>query len=163
MTGTSTTGTSTKHARFTVERRFDAAPDRVFAAWADPAAKQRWFGDADGWEDVTHSLDFRVGGSERSTARQPGGPMHVNETVFLNIVPQRRIIFAYSMAMDDKPISASLATVEFLAEEGGTRLVYTEQGAFLDGLDDVSLREGGWAWLLGQLAKELGEPAGAAA
>jgi len=30
------------HASFVIERVFDAAP--VFAAFADPAAKARWFG-----------------------------------------------------------------------------------------------------------------------
>jgi uncharacterized protein YndB with AHSA1/START domain len=27
---------STEHATFTIERTYDAAPERVFAAWADP-------------------------------------------------------------------------------------------------------------------------------
>lgn len=32
------------HAGFVIERVFDAAPAQVFAAFADPAAKARWFG-----------------------------------------------------------------------------------------------------------------------
>jgi len=38
---------NTVHASFTIERRFAASPDRVFAAWAGKAAKARWFGT--GW------------------------------------------------------------------------------------------------------------------
>ncbi len=34
---------SVTHATFVVERLYDASPARVFAAWADPAAKRRWF------------------------------------------------------------------------------------------------------------------------
>ncbi|MGF1628788.1 MAG: SRPBCC family protein [Kiloniellaceae bacterium] len=151
------TETSVEHATFKVERRFDATPAQVFAAWAQPAVKRRWFGDADGWEDVEHKLDFRVGGSEFSAARQPGGPLHVNDTVFLNIVPERRIAFAYTMRLDDNPISASLATVEIRPDGRGTRLTYTEQAAFFDGGDNVGLRESGWTWLLGQLEKALAE------
>jgi uncharacterized protein YndB with AHSA1/START domain len=146
---------SLEHASFALERRLDAAPARVFAAWAGPAVKRLWFGDADGWEDVGHSLDFRVGGREFSSARQPGGPLHVNDTVFLNIVPERRIVFAYTMRLDDKPISASLATVEIRPDGKGTRLVYTEQAAFFEGLDGVAMRESGWTWLLDQLEKAL--------
>ena len=146
---------SVEHASFAIERRLDAAPARVFAAWAEPAVKRLWFGDADGWEDVEHRLDFRVGGREFATGRQPGGPLHVNDTVFLHIVPERRIVFAYTMLLDDKPISASLATVEIRPDGKGTRLVYTEQAAFLDGLDGAATREGGWTWLLDQLEKIL--------
>jgi uncharacterized protein YndB with AHSA1/START domain len=149
------TNASIEHAGFTLERHLDAAPAEVFAAWAEPSVKRRWFGDADGWEDVVHNLDFRVGGSEFSSARQPGGPLHVNETVFLNIVPQRRIVLAYTMRLDDKPISASLTTVALLPDGGGTRLVYTEQAAFFDGLDGVEQRRSGWSWLLGELEKAV--------
>ena len=148
---------SAEHATFAVERRFDATPAEVFAAWSQPAVKQRWFGDADGWEDVEHKLDFRFGGREYSTGRQPGGPLHVNDTVFLNIVADRRIVFAYTMRLDEKPISASLATMEVRPDGKGARLIYTEQAAFFDGGDNVGQRESGWNWLLGQLEKVLGE------
>jgi uncharacterized protein YndB with AHSA1/START domain len=67
----------------------------------------------------------------------PGnGPETRNETVYLDIVPDRRIVMAYTMAFDGKNISASLGTVEFEAIGAGTRLIYTEQGAFFDGLTD---------------------------
>jgi uncharacterized protein YndB with AHSA1/START domain len=29
------------HSTFSIERRYQATPTRVFAAWADPAAKAR--------------------------------------------------------------------------------------------------------------------------
>jgi hypothetical protein len=34
---------SVTHDTFVVERSYPASPARVFAAWADPAAKARWF------------------------------------------------------------------------------------------------------------------------
>jgi hypothetical protein len=40
------------------------------------------------------------------------------------------------MSLDQTLISVSLATVELKAEATGTRLVVTEQGAWLDGYDD---------------------------
>ena len=55
------------HATFSLERSYPAPPARVFAAWADPAAKARWFAGGSG---SGHQLDFRVGG--REVAR--GGP-----------------------------------------------------------------------------------------
>jgi uncharacterized protein YndB with AHSA1/START domain len=53
------------HSTFSLERAYDVPPDAVFAAWADPVTKGRWF--AGGAE--THQLDFRVGGREVTRAR----------------------------------------------------------------------------------------------
>ena len=60
-----------QHASFTIERRFTQAPARVFAAWADPEAKVKWFaGTAGKWKPLVREMDFRVGGRERGTAAQ---------------------------------------------------------------------------------------------
>lgn len=59
------------------------------------------------------------------------------------------------MHLDKRRISVSLATVEFKPEGAGTRLVLTEQGAFLDGYDDAGSRERGRAALLDNLDAAL--------
>ncbi len=38
------TATTVLHSTFTIERTYGVAPAEVFAAWADPRAKARWFG-----------------------------------------------------------------------------------------------------------------------
>ncbi len=53
---------SVTHATFVVERIYDASPARVFAAWADPEVKTRWFGNPDEGTSE-YDLDFRVGGA----------------------------------------------------------------------------------------------------
>jgi len=45
--------------------------------------------------------------------------------------------------------------VEFQPQGAGTRLVYTEQGAFLDGYDTSAEREHGTGELLDALGAEL--------
>src|SRR5262249_58571865 len=52
------------HATFTIERDYGVAPARVFKAWADPAAKARWFVGPEGWTLIERSHDFRIGGRE---------------------------------------------------------------------------------------------------
>jgi len=154
MTG-QTADRSVAHATFTIERRYAAAPARVFKAFEDPAQKRRWFVEGEGWEIESFEMDFRVGGFERSSFRFQGGPLVTNETIYQDIVPEKRIIVAYRMTVGGNPISASLATMQFEPDGKGTRLVFTEQDAFLDGYDDVGQREEGCRELLEALAKEL--------
>jgi hypothetical protein len=59
------------------------------------------------------------------------------------------------MHMDGRRISVSLASVELAPEGDGTRLTLTEHGAFLDGLDDPSTRQGGTGSLLDALGEQL--------
>ena len=143
------------HASFKIERTYGAAPDRIFAAWAEPAAKRHWFAEGDGFTEVAHALDFRVGGTETCSGREPKGRMFANESVYHDIVDNERIIFSYRMAIDGAPISVSLATVTFAPRDGGTRLIFTEQSVFLEGGDGPDMRQGGWTWLLDRLGQAL--------
>jgi uncharacterized protein YndB with AHSA1/START domain len=146
---------SVTHATFSIERTYDSPPAKVFNAFADPAIKRRWFAEGEGWEVEEFNVDFKVGGYERSRFRFRGGaPIH-NHTTYHDIVPNERIIIAYTMTIGENRISASLATFEFKPDGAGTRLVCTEQGAFLDGLDSVGPREAGWRDLLAALGRAL--------
>jgi Activator of Hsp90 ATPase homolog 1-like protein len=60
-----------------------------------------------------------------------------------DIVPDQRIVYSYEMYSGDDRMSVSLATVEIVPGEDGTRLTYTEQAAFLDGIDKPEGREEG--------------------
>jgi hypothetical protein len=61
--------------------------------------------------------------------------------------------------LDHRLVSVSLTTIEFLAEGDGTRLVFTEHGAFFDRLEDAAEREHGTGKLLDALERFLaGEP-----
>jgi uncharacterized protein YndB with AHSA1/START domain len=152
---------SVTHATFAVERSYDAPPARVFAAWADPAAKARWFASPEEWGPDEFELEFRVGGREVGRGGPKGGPVHLYEARYQDIVANQRIVYSYSMYLDQALISVSLATVELRPEGAGTRLVVTEQGAYLDGYDDAGQRERGTAELLDALGAELRrEPAG---
>lgn len=149
------TPSTVEHAAFTIARRYDAPPARVFQAYADPAIKRRWFAEGEGFVVDEYKLDFRAGGRETCAFRYGDGPPMSFESTILDIVPDRRIIFAYAMTIGGQRISASQATVELQPDGEGTRVTFTEQAAFLDGLDQADQREAGSVELLEALAKEL--------
>jgi hypothetical protein len=59
------------------------------------------------------------------------------------------------MHLDQRRISVSLTTIELFAVAGGTRLVFTEQGVFLDDYDDIAGREEGTRIGLDNLERQL--------
>ena len=104
---------SVTHATFVIERTYDAAPARVFNAFADPVAKARWFEGPDEWITLERGLDFRVGGREVNRGGPPGGLSTCSRRCYHDIVPNERIITTYEMYMDETRSSVSIATVEF--------------------------------------------------
>jgi len=150
------------HTTFTVERTYTAPPARVFAAWSDLATKKRWYAEGDrGWQLLEFRMDFRVGGHDVLHGRMPDGREIRNESVYQDIVPDRRIIFASSMSFGGQRIAVSLGTVEIAAAGDGSTLTYTDHNLLLDGAD-AFLSEGkpgalktGWTTLLERLDKDL--------
>jgi len=132
---------STHPATFVIERYFAASPAEVFAAWAAPHVKALWFVGSDEREKSDHKLDFRVGGRESVSGGPPGGPVHVFNAVYQDIVPNERIVYTYDTHLDKWRISVSLATVELKLAKSGTRMIFTEQAVFLDGIDSPAARE----------------------
>jgi len=150
------TNRSVLHATFTLERTYPATQSRVFAAWADPVAKARWFAGP----NAEHELDFRIGGREMVHREgHDGDPALTFESVYQDILPDERIVYTSTLFADHRPTTVSLTTVEFRAAGGGTQLVLTEQDAFLDGQEQPAWREKGTSTWLDGLATELQTPA----
>lgn len=139
---------SVKHDTFSMERNYNVLPVRVFAAWADPAIKANWFPKSD-------EFDFRVGGREIVRGAPPEGPIYTSVATYQEIVPDQRIVYTISIDMGETRISVSVTTVEFKAEGAGTKLIYTEQCAFLDGLDSLEDHMHGAKEFLDSLDAEL--------
>jgi uncharacterized protein YndB with AHSA1/START domain len=150
------------HSTFVVERSFSKPPEPVFAAFADGAKARRWYAEGEGHELEEFTSDFRVGGTQ--TLRYTLGPgtpvagMKIkNQARYQEIQPNRRIVMATTMDLEDKRILASQVTIELLANGGGTDLILTNQGAFLEGGLTPEMLEAGWRGLLEKLSGELGK------
>jgi uncharacterized protein YndB with AHSA1/START domain len=143
---------------FRIERTYPASPMHVFAAFSNSDAKARWMsGEHEPSADVvnTAEFDFRVGGHERFEFAEEDGRAMSYDARYYDIVPDRRIVYSYEMYADGDRISVSVATIEFLRDAAGTNLSWTEQGVYLDGLDQPELREGGTSWMLDNLTEHL--------
>jgi uncharacterized protein YndB with AHSA1/START domain len=139
------------HSTFSIERTYEAPAARVFAAWAEPGTKAAWFAGA----DHEHQLDFRIGGHEMARGRNPEGGLMTFASVYHDIVAEVRIVFSSTLSVDETVATVSITAVEFLDAGGATRLLLTEQGTFLDGLEQPSWREEGTAQQLDALGRQL--------
>jgi uncharacterized protein YndB with AHSA1/START domain len=146
---------SVVHAMFTLERTYDASPSRVFRALSDRAAKARWFEGGAGYTLLERDMDVRPGGREHVKGRWDSGMVSTFDATYYDVVPDKRLVYAYEMHLNEQKISVSLATMELHEAGSGTRLVVTEQGAFLDGYDDAGSREKGTGFLLDRLGASL--------
>jgi uncharacterized protein YndB with AHSA1/START domain len=155
------TDRSVIHDTFSIERTYPAGPSRVFAAFASAEAKAAW-GETGGLEPAEGQagiaeFDFRPGGRERF-GHKFQGTTYRYDALYYDIVPDQRIVYSYEMYADDARISVTVATIEFAKSGDGTALTWTEQGAYLDGIDGPqapALREGGTTEMLDGLTRFL--------
>jgi uncharacterized protein YndB with AHSA1/START domain len=152
----SSSARSIKHGTFVIERKFDHDPAFVYRAWTQPDAKARWFnGPHDKWKEQVREMDVRPGGRERLIGKFADGSESRFEATYFDVVSDRRLVYAYDMYFKGNKLSVSLATVEFVKASAGTKLIVTENGAFLDGYDDAGSRERGTLALIDNLARAL--------
>jgi uncharacterized protein YndB with AHSA1/START domain len=149
-------GFEVAHASFNIERIYPQSPAKVFRAFQDPQVKRLWFAEGEGFEVHDYTMDFRIGGNEVTHFRfGESGPEMSFVSHYHDIVENRRIVYSYHMTVAGNPLSASLSTIELIAEGKGTRLIFTEQDAFFGGQDSVKSREEGTRELLEKLGEAL--------
>ena len=142
---------SETHGTFVIERTYAAPIAAVWCAVTDTEARQHWFGGGPEFEVREQSHDFRIGGRAVEDGRWRDGPRSRFESVYVEILDGRRVVFTYDMWVDDRHMSTSLTTITLEREGDGTRMTYTEQAVHLDGLDTVEGREEGTRGLLDAL------------
>src|SRR5687768_893879 len=99
-------------------RTFRAAPEALFAAFADPERLARWWGPA-GATSVFHEFDLPPGGRWRLTMRMPDGQGFAMSKTFVEVERPRRVVVRHEQAGHDFTLA-----MEYEAVPGGTRLTW---------------------------------------
>ena len=153
----SKTKTFTRGRELVLERVIDAPPEKLFKAWTDPEVMKQWFVPKP-WTLSRVETDVRPGGSSLIVMRSPEGQEFPNKGVYLEVVPNKRLVFtdAYTGAWEpsDKPFMTVTVTFDDL---GGGRTKYTAvckhwNDADRDAHEKMGFH-GGWAMCAEQLAE----------
>ena len=104
-------------------RIINAPRHQVYRAWTDPVLLKKWFAPAPFTVPVAE-LDVRAGGGSFIVMRDPHGTDYPNRGVYLEVVPNQRLVFtdAYTTAWEpaEKPFFTGVLTFEE-AGEGKTK------------------------------------------
>lgn len=136
-----------------IRRIINAPPDRVYAAWTDPAELQRWFGPEE-VRTIKIAADVRVGGKYRwDLVKKDGEEMSVFGE-YRELVPEKKIVFTWKWDDDDVWENRnSLVTVELSNREAGTELLLKHEQ--LPSEESRDRHNEGWNSVLDRLEKFL--------
>src|SRR5436190_23277227 len=88
---TPSTSQTAKPKNLTIERAFNATPERLWGFWTDPKKYAKWLNPAP-IDLVIHEFDVRVGGKIRFDMPQPDGNQNPQTGVFHKLDPYNEIV-----------------------------------------------------------------------
>jgi uncharacterized protein YndB with AHSA1/START domain len=106
-----------------LERTVDVKPELVWAAWTKPELLKQWFCPKP-WSVSDCELDVRPGGICRTVMRSPEGQEFPNVGCYLEVVPNRKLVFTDALLPGYRPAEKSFMTAIVLMEPhgaGGTK------------------------------------------
>jgi uncharacterized protein YndB with AHSA1/START domain len=130
----------------TINRRFNAPPEKVYAAWTRAENLMQWFGPAAA-AMKNAAVDVRVGGAFSAGFTTPDGERHDVGGVYKEVVPNRKLVFTW--AWRTTPERESLVTLTFKPDGEGTMFTLLHEQFF-----DRAARDGherGWTGTMDKL------------
>ena len=132
-----------------ITRRLAASPERVYAAWTDPALVSRWLFAGPHSQRHAADLDVRVGGRWTITDRRAG----VDYTAtgeYLEVEPPHRLVFSFGMPQFSPELARVI--VEIAADGDGAVMTLTQEDLRPE---EVRPTERGWSKMFEGLAQLL--------
>jgi uncharacterized protein YndB with AHSA1/START domain len=137
-----------------LERVIDVPPELVWAAWTKPEHIKKWLTPAP-WTTVDCEIDLRPGGMFRSVMRSPEGQDFPNMGCFLEVVPNRRLVWTDALLPGYRPSDNPFMTAVIDIEPQGKGTRYTATAIHRDEAarkkhEEMGFHEG-WGKALDQL------------
>ncbi|MDH6593882.1 uncharacterized protein YndB with AHSA1/START domain [Variovorax sp. TBS-050B] len=142
---------ATERPSLTLRRHYPVAAEKVWRAWTEPQALKAWFGPEEIVEVPIAEVDLRVGGRFRVRMHAADGETHEVGGTYLEIVPNRKLVFSW--AWRSTPERESRVTVRVEPDGSGCELVLLHEQFF-----DEAAREGhrhGWTGAIDKLGRWL--------
>ena len=135
-------------------RIIDAPRERVFAAWTQPDLLKQWFAPKP-WTTTVAELDVRPGGASFVILRDPDGNEYPNHGVYLEVVPNEKLVFTDAYTEAWQPSDKPFMTVVLTFEDEGGKTRYTARARHWT-VEDRKAHEQmgfheGWGMVAGQM------------
>ncbi|MEZ4223560.1 MAG: SRPBCC family protein [Polyangiaceae bacterium] len=86
-----------------LERVVDVPPELVWKAWTEPEHLKQWFTPKP-WQTVDCEIELRPGGIFKTVMRSPEGDEFPNAGCYLEVVPNRRLVWTGALERDYRPV-----------------------------------------------------------
>jgi uncharacterized protein YndB with AHSA1/START domain len=105
-------------------RVINAPREKVYRAWTEPELLKQWFAPAP-WTTPVAETDVRPGGSNLIVMRGPDGHEFPNRGVYLEVVPNARLVMTDAYTTAWEPSTKPFMTVILTFEDEGGKTKYT--------------------------------------
>jgi uncharacterized protein YndB with AHSA1/START domain len=157
MTFTAEPATTLAERELVLTRLIDAPREKLYRCWTEPELLKQWFAPAPLTTPVAE-LDVRAGGENLIVMRLPDGQEMPNRGVYLEVVPNRKLVFtdAYTAGWAPRsghPFMTVIVTFED-AGAGQTRYTATVRHWTVEGREQHEQMgfHAGWGQCADQLA-----------
>jgi uncharacterized protein YndB with AHSA1/START domain len=99
-------------------RIMDVSREKLFRCWQEPELLKQWFVPKP-WTIASADIDFRAGGSSSVVMQDPEGNQYPNDGIYLEVVPNEKIIFTDALLVGWKPSGKAFMVGEILFEDAG--------------------------------------------
>jgi uncharacterized protein YndB with AHSA1/START domain len=138
-------------------RILNAPREKVYRAWTDPELLKQWFAPKP-WSTPLAQLEVRPGGANLIVMRGPDGNEFPNRGVYLEVVPNERLVFTDAYVKAWEPSAKPFMTVTLTFEDAGEgKTKYTARVLHWSVADRDAHEKMGFHQGWGQCATQLDE------
>ena len=105
-------------------RLIDAPRETLYRCWTEPALMKQWFAPKP-YETPVVEVDVRPGGANLIVMRGPDGQDMPNRGIYLEVVPNERLVFTDAFTEAWQPSAKPFMTAILTFEPQGDKTLYT--------------------------------------